>query len=71
MIDQRTLSTLLLVIIASLAVVVVMNNAVLLVGLFDERVDNAKIFAILGHSYDTIVGCFIGLISGLVLGRGK
>jgi hypothetical protein len=69
MIDTKTVGWLLLIIVGSFAIVIIMNNAVLLQGLFDPKVDNDKIFAILGHSYDTIVGAFIGLVTGLVLGN--
>ena len=40
----------------------------LLFGLFDQQVDNAKIFEMLMPAFQTIVGGFIGLITGIKLG---
>lgn len=34
-------------------------------GLFDEKVDNAKIFEAILPAFQTIVGGFIGLITGI------
>ncbi len=45
-------------------------NIVLLAGLFDEKVDNKAIFAIIGPAYQTIVGAFVGLLSGKALSKG-
>ena len=50
--------------LASVMVAVIM---VLLIGLFDQRIDNDKIFSILGPAFQTIVGCFVGLLGGRVL----
>lgn len=44
-------------------------SVTMLHGLYDPRVDNDKIFAIIGPSFQTIVGGFVGLLSGLALGR--
>ena len=51
------------VIVGALTSVMVAVIAVLLIGLFDERVDNDKIFAILGPAFQTIIGCFVGLLA--------
>lgn len=50
--------------LASVMVAVIM---VLLIGLFDNRVENDKIFAILGPAFQTIVGCFVGILGSRVL----
>jgi hypothetical protein len=42
--------------------------AVMLIGFFTEKVDNAKIFEIVGPAFQTIVGGFIGLITGIKIG---
>lgn len=56
------------VIVATLAAVMVAVIAALLIGLFNPLVDNEKIFAILGPAFQTIVGCFVGLVSAKTLG---
>lgn len=58
------------VVVGTLASVLLAVIAVLLIGLFDPVVDNTKIFAILGPAFQTIVGCFVGLVSAKALGRG-
>lgn len=47
----------------------VVVSVTMLHGLYDPRVDNDKIFAIIGPAFQTIVGGFVGLLSGLALGR--
>jgi hypothetical protein len=37
----------------------------MMVGLFDEKVDNNKIFEAILPAFQTIVGGFIGLITGI------
>ena len=44
---------------------------VLLSGLFDEKVDNTKIFEAITPAFQTIVGGFIGLITGIKIGGNK
>lgn len=56
------------VVVGTLAAVMVAMIGVLLVGLFDTRVDNDKILAILGPAFQTIVGCFVGVLGSRVLG---
>jgi hypothetical protein len=41
---------------------------VMLIGLFHNAVDNAKVFEIVGPAFQTIVGGFIGLITGIKIG---
>lgn len=60
-----------LVAVSVLATVMLSVIAVLMYGLFDARVDNEKVFAILGPAFQTIVGCFVGILGGRVLGGGK
>jgi hypothetical protein len=40
----------------------------MLIGLFDAQVDNNKVFEIVGPAFQTIVGGFIGLITGIKIG---
>ncbi len=56
-----------LIVVGVLAAVIVSVIAVLLIGLFDHNVDNEKIFAILGPAFQTVIGCFVGVLSGRLL----
>lgn len=46
----------------TLAIVLVGVVTVMLYGLFDPKVDNEKIFAMISPSFFTIVGCFVGVL---------
>ena len=59
----------LLIAIYTLALVMLAMVFVLLFGLFDQSVNNDKIFEILGPAFSTIVGALVGLLGGLRLGR--
>lgn len=52
----------------TLALILLSMVAVMLIGFFDQRVDNNKIFEIVGPAFQTIVGGFIGLITGIKIG---
>jgi hypothetical protein len=49
--------------IMSLASIMVAVVGVLLVSIFHPDVDNNKIFEILGPAFQTVVGCFVGMVS--------
>lgn len=51
----------------TLCIVVTAMVAVMLMGLFDEKVDNNKIFELISPAFQTIVGGFIGLLAGVKL----
>ena len=51
----------------TLCVVVVSMVGVLMIGLFDEKVDNNEIFKLISPAFQTIVGGFIGLLAGVKL----
>ncbi len=55
------------VVVATLALVIISVLAMLLYGLTDPKIDNDKILPIISHAFDTIVGCFIGVVSCLIL----
>ena len=55
----------------TLGLVLVAVIGVLLAGLFNPIVDNDKIFAILGPAFQTIVGAFVGILSGMVINTKK
>jgi len=52
----------------TLAVILISMVIAMLVGLFDAQVDNNKVFEIVGPAFQTIVGGFIGLITGIKIG---
>jgi len=66
---ERVTSIVVLVVLFSLAAVLIPMNIVLLVGLFSPRVDNTEIFKIIGPSYNTVIGAFVGVLSGYALGK--
>ena len=49
----------------TLSVIVLSMVFVLLVGLFTPSIDNTKIFEAITPAFQTIVGGFIGLITGI------
>jgi hypothetical protein len=55
----------------TLAATVMAMVTVFVLGFFDEKVDNAKLFEIVGPAFQTIVGGFIGLITGIKIGRNE
>ena len=53
----------------TLCLVVVGMVGAMLVGMFDNQVDNNKIFEAITPAFQTIIGGFIGLITGIKLGH--
>ena len=53
----------------SLSIVLMSTVSVVLVGLFDERVDNAEIFKLINPAFNMIVGAFVGTIAGIKIGK--
>ena len=51
----------------TLCIVVFGMVAVLMIGLFDEKVDNSEIFKLISPAFQTIVGGCIGLLAGVKL----
>jgi hypothetical protein len=43
--------------------------SVVLVGLFDDRVDNAEVFKLINPAFNMIVGAFVGTIAGIKIGK--
>jgi hypothetical protein len=56
---------------ATLTIILLSMVGVLLVGLFTPSVDNTKIFEAITPAFQTIVGGFIGLITGIKIGNDK
>jgi undecaprenyl pyrophosphate phosphatase UppP len=55
----------------TLCVVIIGMVAVLMAGLFDDKVDNAEIFKLISPAFQTIVGGFIGLLAGVKLSHDE
>ena len=53
--------------IVTLSIVIISVAIVMLVGLFEDKVDNSQIFEMIGPAFNTIVGAFVGLLGGLSL----
>ena len=52
----------------TLTIILLSMVGVLLIGLFNPNVDNTKIFEAITPAFQTIVGGFIGLITGIKIG---
>jgi undecaprenyl pyrophosphate phosphatase UppP len=55
----------------TLCVVVMGMVGVMLLGLFDEKVDNTEIFKLISPAFQTIVGGFIVLLAGVKLSHDE
>lgn len=53
----------------TLCVVIVGMVGALLLGLFNKDIDNSKIFEAITPAFQTIIGGFIGLITGIKIGH--
>ena len=56
-----------LMVSATLCLVVFAMVATLMIGLFDQRIDNTEIFKLISPAFQTVVGGFIGLLAGVKL----
>lgn len=57
-----------LVATCTLTIILLSMVGVLLIGLFNPGIDNTKIFEAITPAFQTIVGGFIGLITGIKVG---
>ncbi len=55
----------------TLAIIVLSMVCVFVIGFFNEKIDNNKLFEIVGPMAQTIVGGFIGLITGIKIGSNE
>ena len=69
--DNRLVARILMITVVTLCMVCASTVGVLLVGLFEEGVDNERIFEILAPAFNTVVGAFVGLLGGLSINRGR
>ena len=53
----------------TLSIILLSMVFVMLVGLFHDNIDNDKIFEAITPAFQTIVGGFIGLITGIKIGE--
>lgn len=57
--------------VGTLALICIATVSTLLIGLFEDRVNNDKIFETIGPAFNTVVGAFVGLLGGLSLNRNN
>lgn len=57
--------------VATLAVIVAGVVGALMVGLFNNNVNNDEIFEIIGPAFNTVIGAFVGLLGGISLNNSK
>jgi hypothetical protein len=69
--DNNLINWTLKVTVGTLAAICLSVVVVLLVGLFEDRVDNKEIFSIIGPAFSTVIGAFVGLLSGLTINKTK
>ena len=67
--DSRLGSWVTMTVTLTLCVVVVGMVSAMIIGLFDSDVSNDKIFEAITPAFQTIIGGFIGLITGIKLGH--
>jgi hypothetical protein len=58
-----------LIVTVTLCIVVVGMVGTMMVGMFDTDINNDKIFEAITPAFQTIIGGFIGLITGIKLGH--
>jgi hypothetical protein len=71
MTKERLSSWVTLIASVTLAATVMAMVSVFVLGFFDEKVDNNKLFEIVGPAFQTIIGGFIGLITGIKIGSNN
>ena len=55
----------------TLSIILLSMVGVMLIGLFNPAIDNIKIFEAITPAFQTIVGGFIGLITGIKIGSDE
>ena len=56
-----------LMVSSTLCLVILAMVVTLMMGLFNEKVDNSEIFKLIAPAFQTVVGGFIGLLAGVKL----
>jgi undecaprenyl pyrophosphate phosphatase UppP len=67
--DNKLSNYVTLIATVTLSIILLGMVFVLLVGLYNDKVDNTKIFEAITPAFQTIVGGFIGLITGIKIGE--
>lgn len=68
---EKFINTIILIVVCTLSLICVGVVAVLMHGLFDNSVDNDKIFDIISPAFSTVIGAFVGLLGGLSINKSK
>lgn len=71
MTKERLSAYVTLIATCTLTIILLSMVGVLLMGLFNPTVDNTKIFEAVTPAFQTIVGGFIGLITGIKIGTNE
>lgn len=67
--SDKFINRIILIVVVTLSVICAGVVAVLLQSLFEEKVNNDKIFEIIGPAFNTVIGAFVGLLGGLSLNK--
>mgnify|MGYP006266601227 CR=1 FL=1 len=68
---DKPVKVVIMIVSFTLCVVIIMTVATLLVGLFNNKVDNGEIFKMLTPAFSTIIGAFVGILGGLSINDKK
>ena len=68
MTQESLMRYIMIIVTATLSLIIIAMVGTLMIGLFDERVDNNEIFKIITPAFSTVIGAFVGLMGGLSIG---
>lgn len=69
MTKQKLVGCIAIIVISTLSLIVISMSVAMMIGLFNDKVSNEEVFKIIQPAYSTVMGAFIGLISGFKLGQ--
>lgn len=69
--EDNFIKKIIFIVVLSLSIICIGVVAILLNGLFEDSVNNDKIFEIIGPAFNTVIGAFVGLLGGLSLNKRK
>jgi hypothetical protein len=67
--ENKLINYVILIVTFCLAIILMSVVGVLLLGLFNDKIDNAEVFKIIEPSFNMIIGSFVGLIGGIQIGK--
>jgi hypothetical protein len=70
MTKAKLVSLVAIIVTITLSTIIIAMSFAMVIGLFNEKVSNEEIFKILAPTFSTVVGGFIGLLSGIKIGQG-